>query len=55
MLLFKTCRECTPSSPLPPQGCAGVGVAVLFLARSLDFGYGFEAVRIRVRNYQENS
>jgi hypothetical protein len=47
--IFRAAEKAPPSPP-PPQCCAGVGWLWLFSARSSEFGYGFEAVRIRVNS-----
>jgi hypothetical protein len=39
--------EVAPPLPLPPKGWAGVGVIVALFSH---FGYGYEAVRIRVNS-----
>jgi hypothetical protein len=46
--IFRAIKVASPS-PIPPQGCAGVGKKWLFSATSRGFGYGYEAVRIRVK------
>jgi hypothetical protein len=38
-----------PPSPSLPLGCAGGGKEVVFSGTSRGFGYGYEAVRIKVK------
>jgi hypothetical protein len=47
--IFRAEEKAPPSSPFPPSAVQGVEYW-LFSSRSSEFGYGFEAMRIRVTN-----
>jgi hypothetical protein len=47
--IFRVAEKASPSPSQPTV--RGVGQLWLFAARSYEFGYGFEAVRIRVKYY----
>jgi hypothetical protein len=46
-------RAVKVAPPFPPQGCAGGGVVVALSSRG--YGYGSEALRIRVKPYSRSS